>query len=147
VAKYNETFTQQLSAFAKHAAAVVDWVRAAPADAADAPAHLDRGSAAVDVLAGVVGTLVAMSEVPLKAVPRQLAAVKEQFGAVAFAMLNPSTADALVADDLVESVRALGDVVKAMVALNVLAHRGSVRACDAAGVGLLGGGQLSAATL
>ena len=127
VAKYTDKFAQHLATFGQHVVAIIRWATKVAEEGVTDQSVLDRGTIEVDQLGVNVGTLVAMSDKPLKAVSRQLGAVREKFAAVAFTVLNPTTEEASLAQDLIETVTALADVVKAMVALNVLASRGSVR--------------------
>ena len=127
VAKYSDKFAQHLSAFSKHTIAIIEWATKVSKDGVADQAFLDRGTQELEQLTSQVASMVALSEVPLKAVGRQVTAVKEHFAAVAFTVLNPTTEELTLAEDLIETVTALREVVKAMLALNVLAQRGSVK--------------------
>ena len=127
VANYKESFKTQLSAFSRHCTALVAWSQSLVSGAALEPDQAAEGRTRLDAVAVSVATLLAMTEVPLRAVERQLAATR-----AAFASLHARpTVDAADVAHLGDAIFSLGNGIKSMLALNVLAHRGSV--CAARG--------------
>jgi len=124
LAQYQDGFKQYLSAFSRHSALLTQWLQGLPEAR---PLADDVAADGRKLLADVVAasqSIMEASQRPLAVLPDQLSLTQQGLDALLAATTEGAAA---ASQELAACLFTLGNVVKAMMALNILVQRGSVR--------------------